>query len=173
MNKIERLSLINQFEILKSLNPEESSYYEQKIEILEEGYIYHYDELFGNLSTELPKEDSRFVLDLLNMYRDINFSKSNFTEIQLEEIKDLSTQYQGFDYNDEYEARLGFYAKFFINDLHRFQELIEDEDFDDFNSHWLMLDKYRLYLSRYEELKKSGIAEFSKLTPKQLKMILG
>lgn len=173
MTNEERLTLVNQFEILKCLKPEESRYYEKKIEILEEGYTYHYDEIFGNLSPEMSKEDSRFVLDLLNMYRDINFSKSNYTKAQLSEIKDLSTQYRGFDYNDDYEATLGFYAKFFIKELGRFQELIEDEDFDGFNSHWLMLNSYKEYLSNYGELKDLENIEFGKMTPGHLRKILG
>lgn len=171
MTNLERLTLINQFEILKSLNPEESSYYEEKIEILQEGYEFHYDEIFGSLSKELPEEDSRFVLDILNMYRDINFSKSKFTEEQFGEISELFTHYRGFDYNDDYEVSLGFYAKFFIKKLKRFQELIEDPEFEDYNSHSLMVSTYTRYLENYKELKTSEV-EFGELTPEQIKGIL-
>ncbi|WP_444636383.1 YfbU family protein [Enterococcus faecalis] len=40
MDKFNRLTLINQFEILKALNPNEEKYYAEKIEILTEGYEY-------------------------------------------------------------------------------------------------------------------------------------
>lgn len=173
MTNIERITLINQFEILKNLSPEESNYYEEKIEILEGGYKFHYDEIFSCLSPELSSEDSRFVLDILNMYRDVNFSKREFNERELEEISDIETQYKGFDYNDEYEASLGVYAKFFIKKLNRFQELVEDENFDDYNSHRLMVKYYKTYLDKYNNIKKKREAEFSKLTPKQIKEILG
>ncbi len=41
MDKFNILTLINQFEILKALNPNEEKYYAEKIEILTEGYEYH------------------------------------------------------------------------------------------------------------------------------------
>ncbi|MHD0401347.1 YfbU family protein [Enterococcus faecium] len=80
MDKFQRLSLVNQFELLAKFDDQNRSYYERKIEILREGYEYHYDdEIWSDLSEPLPKEDSRFVLDVLNMYRDINFSKSKLS----------------------------------------------------------------------------------------------
>ncbi|MCV6664897.1 YfbU family protein [Enterococcus faecium] len=50
----------------EALNPNEEKYYAEKIEILTEGYEYHYSEIFENISDPLPEEDSRFVLDIVN-----------------------------------------------------------------------------------------------------------
>ncbi|HBI91490.1 MAG TPA: hypothetical protein DDY58_03100, partial [Terrisporobacter glycolicus] len=43
LTKKERLILYNQYEILKSLNPDEKEYYEIDQEILINGFKYNYD----------------------------------------------------------------------------------------------------------------------------------
>ncbi|MFS1026989.1 YfbU family protein [Enterococcus casseliflavus] len=134
MDKFQRLSLVNQFELLAKFDDQNRSYYERKIEILREGYEYHYDdEIWSDLSEPLPKEDSRFVLDVLNMYRDINFSKSKLNLDENQITKSYYTHFLGFDYNDPKEIKLAFYAKFFIEKLDRFPELVEDKEFEGFN----------------------------------------
>lgn len=173
MEKEQRLILINQFEILQQLNPYDADYYSGKIEILKEGYEYHYDDIFGEVYTPLSESDSRFVIDVLNMYRDINFSKKQFSVEDREKLeKEITTIFRGFDFNDSTEVRLGGYAQFFIEKLDRFKELIEDEQFDDFNSHWPMLESYKKYLISYEKVKQLGEHKFGNLTVKQIKEIL-
>lgn len=172
MENKDRLILINQYEILKALYPEESEFYSEKIEILQEGYVMHYDDLFGEISDELTKEDSRFVIDILNMYRDINFSKNSLIESEKSRLFDTQTNFRGFDYNDEYEVKLGFYAKFFIETLDRFKELTEDESFDGFNSHWQMKERYTEYLSQYKKLTQLENYKFGKMTVEQIKEVL-
>ncbi|HAQ3294777.1 TPA: hypothetical protein IXM44_002989, partial [Enterococcus faecium] len=44
MDSFQRLSLVNQFELLAKFEDQNRSYYERKIEILREGYEYHYDD---------------------------------------------------------------------------------------------------------------------------------
>ncbi|HAP8511539.1 TPA: hypothetical protein IV151_002593, partial [Enterococcus faecium] len=51
MDSFQRLSLVNQFELLAKFEDQNRSYYERKIEILREGYEYHYDdEIWSDLS---------------------------------------------------------------------------------------------------------------------------
>lgn len=170
MDDINRLILINQYEILQRLNPEEGNYYSEKIEVLQGGYELHYDELFAELDEPLPKTDSLFVLDVLNMYRDINYSKSNMLDNN--EIEDLITEFRGFDFNSGYEGKLGSYARFFIEKLDRFPELIEDSLFESFNSHREMYPQYKIYLEKYRRIKSSDEYEFGNLTIEQLQEIL-
>ncbi|EMF0084014.1 YfbU family protein [Enterococcus hirae] len=174
MDKFQRLSLINQFELLAKFDDQNRSYYERKIEILREGYEYHYnDEIWNELSDPLPEKDSRFVLDVLSMYRDINFSKSelNLTDNQI--TKSHVTYFRGFDYNDPKEIKLAYYAKFFIEKLDRFPELVEDKEFDGFNSHQPMISTYNNYLSNYKEVKKYSNYQFGKLSVDFINEILG
>ncbi|HAQ2670882.1 TPA: YfbU family protein, partial [Enterococcus faecium] len=158
MDKFNRLTLINQFEILKALNPNEEKYYAEKIEILTEGYEYHYSEIFENISDPLPEEDSRFVLDILNMYRDITFSKNKLKDIN--SIDNYYIQFKGFDFNSSTEFKLALYAQFFIEKLNRFQEIVEDSDFNTFNSHKPMRGTYIKFLENYNDLKSTNNYQF-------------
>ena len=174
MDKFQRLSLINQFELLAKFDDQNRSYYERKIEILKEGYEIHYDdEIWNELTDQLSEKDSRFVIDVLSMYRDINYSKSelNLTNDQI--IKSYSTYFRGFDYNDPKEIKLAFYAKFFIEKLDRFPELVEDKEFEGFNSHQLMTNTYNNYLSNYKEVKTLSDYQFGKLSVDLIIRILG
>ena len=174
MDKFQRLSLVNQFELLAKFDDQNRSYYERKIEILREGYEYHYDdEIWSDLSEPLPKEDSRFVLDVLNMYRDINFSKSKLNLDVNQITNSYYTHFLGFDYNDPREINLAFYAKFFIEKLDRFPELVEDKEFEGFNSHQLMTNTYKKYLSNYKQVKALSDYQFGNLSVDLINRILG
>ncbi|HAP3574431.1 TPA: hypothetical protein IUD81_002668 [Enterococcus faecalis] len=142
MEKFQRLLLANQFEILSKIDKENK---------------HNYDEfIWDELCDQLPKSNSRFVLDVLNMYRDIYFSTSNLNLNDQERIESNNTFSQGFDYNDPKEAKLAFYAKFFTKKLNRFSELIEDKKFDGFNSHQLMMNTYERYLANYNKVKSDS-----------------
>lgn len=56
MNKIERLILVNQYEILQQLNLEENEYYTEKIEIIKQGYEVHYKDLFNEIKAPMSSE---------------------------------------------------------------------------------------------------------------------
>lgn len=172
MEKEQRLILINQFEILKQLNSYDADYYSEKIEILKEGYEYHYDDVFSEVSNPLSEESSKFVIDILNMYRDITFSKNKLSSEDSKILADEITYFKGFDFNDSLEVRLGGYAQFFIEKLDRFKELVEDKDFDGFNSHWEMVKSYEDYLNNYNHIKHCSDYKFGELSAKQIKEIL-
>ncbi|EPH64482.1 YfbU domain protein [Enterococcus faecium 13.SD.W.09] len=172
MDNFQRLSLLNQFEILSKIDDKNRSYYETKIEILKEGFEYHYDEyIWGELSDPLPKEDSRFVLDVLTMYKNIINSKSNLDPNDQEKIESHDTYFKGFDYNDPKEVKLASYAEFFIEKLDRFKELIEDEEFEGFNSHFPTTSTYQRYLNNYNNIKTYDNYQFGKLSADDLNQI--
>lgn len=168
MKDIERLLLINQFEILQRLNPEEASFYNEKIEVLREGFEYHYSDIFDELNEPLDAQESKFVLDILSMYRDIYFSKEKIQNYESEKL----THFRGFDYNDDRESKLGSYARFFVETLDRFQELVEDPDFESFNSHRPMIGQYKRFLSQYEQVKNSQGYKYGNLNSNQIEEIL-
>lgn len=164
----QRLLLSNQYEILKHLDNENADIYDKNIEILREGFEFHYDDLFDGFSTPVSEDDSRFVLDVLNMYRDINFSKRKLDESLLNELDGETLHFRGFDYNDDQESRLASYAEFYIKKLDTFRELIADPQFESFNSHWPNHDRYHNMLVNYELVKNSGEYEFGELTLEQI-----
>lgn len=106
MEKEQRLILINQFEILQQLNPYDVDFYSEKIEILKEGYEYHYDDVLGEIFNPLPEEKSRFVIDVLNMYRDITFSKVQLSDGNRENFVGVTTYYRGFDFNEYFGRKI-------------------------------------------------------------------
>ncbi|BDP92939.1 hypothetical protein EfmGK923_31120 (plasmid) [Enterococcus faecium] len=107
-------------------------------------YEYHYSEIFENISDPLPEEDSRFVLDILNIsknkLKDINSIDNYYIQFKGFDL------FKGFDFNSSTEFKLALYAQFFIEKLNRFQEIVEDSDFNTFNSHKPMRGTYIKFL---------------------------
>lgn len=162
LTKKERLILANQFKILEKLYPGKAEDYSVRRKALESGFALHYATLFEHIYDEMPEEQCREVLDILNMYRVITFS--------LEKIEDKGdianhpyVQFPGFNGNTEINYLL--YAEYFITDLGRFKELKYDQEYPDLNSHMPTLDKYRrMLLERYalqdkKELTKEDIVQ--------------
>ena len=136
----ERLFLQNQYLILEKLYP--AGGYAEKRTIVENGYTYHYPDLFNTISDEeLSIEDCKFVLDVLEMYRGIIFSKRNLKDSSLTNV-----HFPGFDGNNE--AELMIYARFFMIDLDRYDEIKEGSG-GDFNSHSQMRPKYERMLKKW------------------------
>lgn len=162
LSKVERLMLVNQYLILEKLYPDEQEFYANNRKAVEEGFELHYSDLFTGFSDEtLTEEECREVLDILSMFRSITFSYEGLED--KEGIKEYYIKFDGFDLNDEYEGRRVIYARYFINDLDRFEELKYGNKYADCNSHSLRMDRYRQMLSRWNmmdnkyELSKNDI----------------
>jgi uncharacterized protein len=148
LSKVERLILINQYKILEMLNPEEEEFYALNRKILENGYANHYDEIFEWLPDEIPEEVATEVWDILQMYRTLNFSYENLKDKG--DIKEEDLKFPGFDGNEE--AQYMNYAKFILHDLNRYEELRDDSNHPNYNSHFPMLWKYRKMLSVWKSI---------------------
>jgi uncharacterized protein YfbU (UPF0304 family) len=160
---IERLSLINQFLILEKLNPEEAEYYEKNRIALEQGYKAHYKTIFEHLWDEMPEEKTKEVLDILEMYRSITWS---YIDLNKGKKSDPKYAFKGFDGNEESEQLS--YCHYFIVNLERYQELVQNPEYPDFNSHCRMLDRYRRMLAIWKQEKEKN--DF-KLTLEQINKI--
>lgn len=143
----ERVYLSLQFSILEKLYPEYENYRQSRI-IVERGYVKHYRDLFEVLDEELPVEHSKFVLDVLEMYRGLIFSALELKDTDI--LKKVT--FKGFDYNDDIESRMANYARFFVFDLDRYDEIKENSN-GDFSSHRPMINEYERMLSIWQELK--------------------
>lgn len=138
LTKIERLNLIHQYLILEKLYPELQQHYSELREALEDGYSLHYSWCFEYLSNDMPEEECKKVLDILDMYRAITFSSE---KIKSSKITDNYYYiFQGFDGNEE--GQYMQYVNFFIKKLGRFDELLYGNSNKSFNSHCNMLNKY-------------------------------
>ena len=141
----DRLNYSLQLRILESLNPEDESFKNMRIAI-EEGYTIHYQDLFESISEELSLNDCRFVLDVLEMYRGLIFSALALNDLELI----TKVKFKGFDFNDNLEGKMASYARYFVFDLRRYDE-IKDNSNGDFSSHTIMQNKYQRMLSIWKE----------------------
>lgn len=149
LSKTERLMLINQFSIMEKLEDDEKERYSLYKEILERGYVYDYDEIFDHLYKDLPVDNSKFVINVLSMYRSLNDSYLN---LEVKDSVDVSRlKFRGFDGNEE--ASYMSYAKFVLHTLGRFDELKDDSKLPDYNTHSRRIGKYAKMLSVWRELK--------------------
>lgn len=146
LDKKERLNLSYQLKILEKLYPEEREHYANHRKAIEDGYELHYSWLTEHISDDvLTREESREVLDILEMYSDIYFSYEALkppTKITHEFIK-----FPGFDGNNE-SKRLD-YTIYFIEDLGRFQ-FIKELTKSHYNSPQKMIPKYQKMLEKFK-----------------------
>lgn len=163
----ERLILYNQYEILKRLDSDGEEYYNVKQEILINGFKANYNDLVYGFMQETPVEVSEFVIDVLQMYSILNDSYRQLNEEDRNEIDLYDISFKGFDGNEETDYYV--YAKFFLEDLGRFDELKESEHYA-INSHRNMIDKYRRMLSYWEEVRTG---RYNLLTLTNIQYIIG
>lgn len=148
LSKKDRVRLINQYRILASLYPNEAGHYEELIEILQSGYEIFYSMIDDWVSDDMPKDEGRIVLDILNMYRMIeDFKRVNKDK----EIEEHPWRYFiGFDGNNE-TSHMAF-ARFLILKQGKF---LEQEPYlklnDSCNSHMPTLDKYRNMRAKWKD----------------------
>ncbi|MDE4038529.1 YfbU family protein [Acinetobacter pittii] len=143
LDKKDRLLLINQYKILAKLEESDSSYYKELIQVLENGYEIFYSLLDQWIDSEMPEDESRFVLNILDLYRAIEDLKRKSKDQRL--LDHLYGTFMGFDGNNESEY-LGF-ARFLIEIQGKYQE--QKTYFyqnDHLNSHCPMINKYRKML---------------------------
>lgn len=142
----ERFIISNQLKILEALYPNESDSYSIQRAAFEDGYETHYDWAMEHISDEpLSDELAKEVRNTLDMYRAIYFYKRDNS---VEEFNKYSLQFSGYDGNDSVEYKLMGYARYFVVDLRRFEEILEEQGKNfDFNSHAEMRANYKRMLA--------------------------
>jgi uncharacterized protein YfbU (UPF0304 family) len=152
LTKKDRVFLINQYRILAALNENEADHYNELIEILQSGYKIFYSEIDQWVFDDMPEDEGKFVLNILNFYRAIEDLKRSCKSEALS--SHYHSIFRGFDGNNETEY-MGF-ARFLINDQGKFAEqqqyLMKN---DSLNSHDPMIEKYQRILRKWEELGKN------------------
>lgn len=144
----DRLILINQYKILAKLEPNEANYYKELIEILENGYEIFYSLLDQWIDNEMPSDKSRFVLNILDLYRALEDLKRKTKDERL--LTHRYGNFRGFDGNNESEY-LGF-TRFLIEIQGKFQEQKQYYyENDHLNSHCPMTKKYESMLAKVQE----------------------
>jgi uncharacterized protein len=164
MTKKDRIFLINQYKILAALNKDEESHYLELIEVLEQGYEIFYSLVDEWVSEDMPKDEGRFVLDVLDLYRAIEDVKRSTKDERL--LKHEHSFFRGFDGNHETEHMA--FCRFLIDTQGKFQEQKPYKlRNDNLNSHMPMIEKYRRMLILADQLSKVG-----RLSPDQVLEVL-
>jgi len=100
------------------------------------------EEISTHIFDELSKEECGEVLNILSMHSALHQSAQ-----ALNDEPAISIRFHGFDGNNETKQMA--YTRFYIDELHRFAELIEIAQSPDYNSHYLTLRRYRLMLDEW------------------------
>jgi len=132
MKRETRLILWNQFEILKSLYPDDEKDYDLKQQIVAAGYSSQYENIFTSISDEeASSQMQREVLSTLDMFRALDIAKRNgWTPSAPDKVK-----FNGFDGNNDPHY---FFARYLLDARGLFQESAPNK-----NSHSsVSLDKY-------------------------------
>lgn len=169
----DRYIIINQLKILEALYPDEASSYAIHRTAFEAGYEAHYSWAMDFVYEDtLTKDLTDEVVNTLDMFRAISFYIRDKKDI--ENLNPYRLKFSGYDGNDNLESSLMGYARYFVVELNRFQEILEQDEFFDFNSHMEMRDIYLNMLEKWLKLKpgrKEG--ERHNLTRSQIEAIVG
>ncbi|GGM29655.1 hypothetical protein GCM10011351_14730 [Paraliobacillus quinghaiensis] len=160
LTKKERLILANQYEILSKLTEDEyeKKQYENIRDAFREGFTWGYSLATDGLSEEVTGQECCFVLDVLDMYSSLYFSREKSKEAK-DAINEKEVLFVGFDLNDLQECRYFSFYKFLVEDLGRFNEYKEWMDIgkiEGFNSHGSgpSMEKLLRMIQKEKELKR-------------------
>lgn len=144
LSESERIILSNQYKILEQLYPDEAETHKKNREIIDNGYTLNYKEVSPLIDGELSNRECNEVLEILAMHSVLHFSYQG-----LDDKEGITIRFSGFDGNKETKQMA--YARFYINELQEYTELIEIVQSPDFNSHCPTLQLYRLMLDEWEK----------------------
>lgn len=151
LSKKDRLLLLNQYKILKSIDDPYPNQSDEIITILQDGYEIFYHKIEDTLMDDLPVSECSVVLDILSIYRIIEDYKKNNPKV--DEIKNhIWGSFKGFDGNNE--AHYMGFTEFLINDQGKFAEQKSSTSkVYQCNSHMPCVNKYRNMISKWKQHK--------------------
>ena len=146
---------------------------EEALGALVGGYSIFYPKADIGPSDEMSEEDMRFVMDILDMYRWLQFSYRELDDKDKDDQLAERVKFRGFDGNAS-DGYLAFTR--FLQENNRWLDLELATDNDGLNSHMPVNDMYARMLSEYKKYKWRGLeVDLSgpkPLTLEQLKEII-
>lgn len=162
----ERVMLVQLMELKEAQGLEVN---DELIDALKGGYpIYYSDSEYAVTENEMPHKEARFVQDVLEMHRDLQWSYRKSGVIDKEIARDVL--FRGFDGNAG-DGHLGFY-RFLLK--HGYFTTVELVYPNEPNSHMTVTGIYERMLPVYREVRKShdNRFEFKPLTIDQIQRVL-
>lgn len=161
LTSIDRQTLALLHRILARVLPEDANdtdgdpaYQLERARVLEAGYAREYTTEFAGVDEELTRRDCERVMDILDMFRIIDYSVDHLAResVAVDESVVSRLQYLGFDHNDALEGKMADYVEYLI-DKNRWSER---RDFvkgpSSGNSHMSTLGLYGRMLTEYRRI---------------------
>ncbi|KFF58043.1 hypothetical protein JF66_21585 [Cryobacterium sp. MLB-32] len=129
----------------------DSDYQLERARVLEAGFTNEYWVEFAGVADELSKKNCARVMDILDMFRILDYSVDKLAEEGIELDVDVvsSLRYRGFDHNDALEGKMADYVQHLVAD----DKWSEREEFikgpGSGNSHMTVLPTYQRMLDEY------------------------
>lgn len=166
LTPVERLQLINQFRILEKLYPENAQDYAESRGIIARGYTIQYEEVFSEVFEEMDIEESKYVYDVLDMYRVLIQSYDALADKKGLTPEDV--RFRGFDGNNESKRHA------FVEHLKKQGKWAETLT-GGLNSHSMStMSLYPRMLERYEPINRQILATHGRweLTAEQIREVI-
>lgn len=141
----------------------DKDYQLDRARVLEAGLTQEYWVESAGIANELSKRDSQRVMDILDMFRIAGFGVTELQKQGISVPSELTStlRYQGFDFNDELEGKMGSYVEYLVN-KGRWQEhagFINSHDGG--NSHACILVAYMRMLAEYRRIRERRRPEWA------------
>ncbi len=164
LTPVERKILANQFSILEKLDPDNAKAYKEDREIVSSGFAYEYESLFSDIFEEMPFEQGKYVVDVLQLHRILKLSYERLEDKT--GINPGDIEFAGFDGNNE--SKNHAYARFQKNQG-KWQETNAAQ-----NSHSMTtISRYPRMLKKWEEIEAERSSDPGfELTAAEIKRII-
>ncbi|MDM7886571.1 YfbU family protein [Curtobacterium sp. RHCKG23] len=133
----------------------DAEYQLERAKVLEAGFTQEYWTEYAGIAPELSKRDAKFVMDVLDMFRMIDYSVAELQKTdQFDEELVNALRFRGFDHNDPLESKMANYVEFLVGDG-RWEERADFLNGPERgNSHHPMIDTYSRMLAEYRRIRE-------------------
>lgn len=153
-------------------------YHLRAADVFERGFTVEYSDILEALEPELSRRDAELVMDILEMYTQLQSSFDQLSSAQQKALggrADRAVRFFGFDLNDRFESRLLRYARHLI-DQDRWRELAVyfDDRHERGNSHMPSIATYQRMLTEFNPIWRRKIREMGdyQLTADEIKQVI-
>ncbi|MCP1415651.1 YfbU family protein [Paenarthrobacter sp. A20] len=147
--------------------------------ILENGFAEQYDDVFVAIETEMSRRDTGLVMDVLDMFRSLEWSYERLSLPARNELGagvEKTVRFRGFDLNHRRESRLLTFARHLI-EQGKWESLAKyfDKDHGRGNSHHPMVGMYERMLEEFNpiwhDMIRRGTRDSFELTAAEIRRI--
>jgi uncharacterized protein YfbU (UPF0304 family) len=160
---------LNQFKILRHVDPKDGKYYEHSQHVLERGYEIEYEWIAQDVYADddtLPVSETAEALDILEMYAHMQQSFDDLEDTS--EIDARRISFPGWDGN--HQPKLVGFCRYFHHVRGRYQFLRRPADWD---SRFPVMDAYRRMLEVWRPIRQKRASEVDQnLTNREIREIL-